>query len=131
MSTTSTTSFMAVGVKCGVYPDGAVLDPSTVHVIDVNMGTVSTAVKTVTATPKISGNKVTGYNLTGTGAVVSEDSSGWGNLDWSKPTTSSPSGEAFAGWADAGAAFATVTTSGDLTVSIGTKSAVLPITPAV
>ena len=120
----STTLFKAVGVKCGVAVDG-VIDPSTIHAIDVTMGTTGTTTKAVKSDPKITGNKVTGYNLTGTGAVISQTFD-W-NVDWNiDPTASCPSGETFV---EFGYSFSNnFTSAGDLTVSIGEKSAALPNT---
>jgi hypothetical protein len=52
-------------------------------------------------------------------------------VNWSKWATSCPTGEKFAGWIDPANAFYTVTTPGHgLEVSIGTKTAALPNTPA-
>jgi hypothetical protein len=83
----------------------------------------------INASPKISGGKVTGYNLTGLGAPITGAATTPSTLDFSKLTTTCPEGERFAGWVDASHIFKYVPTVSDLTVSIGGNSAALPNTP--
>ena len=128
---TTTKSYMA-GVLCSTFPGGVSM-PEDRHVVNVNMGTLSTGVANVLSSPKISGGKVTGYNLTGIGSAVSTTPDDYSHLNWSAWSTSCPDGESFAGWAYPAAnptnPFFTATTTGDLTVKIGTKTALLPNTP--
>jgi hypothetical protein len=103
----------------------------TVHEIAADLGYIAENETTVTSTPKGTNGKVTGYNLTGV------TTSGWtAHLDASKKNglLSCPAGETFHSWGGATPGnwiFTPVTGSGDLTVTIGSKTAALPNTPVV
>ena len=128
----SSTTIMVVGVKCSTFPGGVSM-PEDQHVLaPFSIGHGEGTVTTIKASPKISGGKVTGYNLTGignpTGAATTPST-----LDFSKiltPTTC-PEGEHFAGWVDPSHIFNYVPTVSDLTVSNGTKTVALPNTPVI
>jgi hypothetical protein len=125
----SSTTTMVVGVKCSTFPGGVSM-PEDQHVLaPFSIGHGEGTVVTIKSAPKISGGKVTGYNLTGIGA--STDATTPSTLEYSKiltPTTC-PEGEHFAGWVDPSHIFNYVPTVSDLTVTIGGKSAPLPNTP--
>ena len=127
----SSTTIMVVGVKCSTFPGGISM-PEDQHVLaPFSIGHGEGTVNGIDSSPKISGGKVTGYNLTGVGAPITGAATTPSTLDFSKiltPTTC-PEGEHFAGWVDASHIFNYVPTVSDLTVSIGTKSAALPNTP--
>jgi hypothetical protein len=90
------------------------------------MGNLAGTTTKITSDPKITGGKVTGYNLTGVTTTTPN------TVDWSLWSKSCPAGERFAGWADASNVFRQVTTPGHgLQVTIGSKTADLPNTPVV
>jgi hypothetical protein len=95
--------------------------------IVVNLGYIAENETTVTSTPKISGGKVTGYNLTGV------TTSGWtAHLDpQSKALNSCDAGEHFHAWGGAtpGRWIMTPVAGSGLQVTIGSKTAPLPNTP--
>jgi len=127
----SSTTIMVVGVKCSTFPGGISM-PEDQHVLaPFSIGHGEGTVTAINSSPKISGGKVTGYNLTGVGAPITGAATTPSTLDYSKiltPTTC-PEGEHFAGWVDASHIFNYVPTVSDLAVSIGTKTAALPDTP--
>jgi hypothetical protein len=127
----SSTTVMVVGVKCSTFPGGVSM-PEDQHVLaPFSIGHGEGTVTTINASPKSSGGKVTGYNLTGIGTTVVGAATTPSTLDYSKiltPTTC-PGGEHFAGWVDPSHIFNYVPAVSDLTVSIGTKSAALLNTP--
>jgi hypothetical protein len=127
----SSTTIMVVGVKCSTFPGGISM-PEDQHVLaPFSIGHGEGTVNTVIASPKVTGGKVTGYNLTGIDAPTGATTPS--TLDFSKiltPTTC-PVGEHFAGWVDASHIFNYVPTVSDLTVTIGGKPAPLPNTPVV
>jgi hypothetical protein len=97
--------------------------------IVVDLGYIAENETTVTSTPKISGGKVTGYNLTGT------TTSGWAShLDpQSKALNSCAAGEHFHAWGGAtpGRWIMTPVAGSGLQVTIDSKTAALPNTPVV
>ena len=128
---TATTAYSVTitGLKCSTFP-GGFSTPEDQHVLDTfSIGRGEGTVNKITATPKISGGKVTGYNLTGIGDPTGATTPS--TLDYSKWATSCPEGERFAGWVDPAHVYSYILTTSDLTVSIGDKSAALPNTPVV
>ena len=99
----------------------------TVHEIVVPLGYYAWDETVITSTPKISGGKVTGYNLTG---VVTPGPTAHTTPNAS--VTSCPAGESWAGWGgDTPGRWIWVprASSGILQVTIGNKTAALPNTP--
>ena len=120
-------SVTMTGVKCSTFP-GGFSTPEDQHVLaPINIGHYEGTVNTINATPKISGGKVTGYNLTGIGAATGATTPN--TTDFSKWATSCPEGERFAGWVDPANVYSYALTTGDLTASVGSKTAALPNTP--
>jgi len=99
----------------------------TVHEIVVPLGYYAWDETVITSTPKISGGKVTGYNLSG---VVTSGPTAHTTPNAS--VTSCPAGETFYGWGgDTPGKWHYVPRAGSgiLQVTIGNKTAALPNTP--
>jgi hypothetical protein len=92
-TTGDTMTTVVTGPKCA--PINADCSLGEAHVLDPfvagNFGTPTVA---VTVTPKVSGGKVTGYNLTGTGAVISTTAGGtdYNVGHYCRPVSTSPDG---------------------------------------
>jgi hypothetical protein len=101
----------------------------TVHEIVVPLGYYAWDETVITSTPKISGGKVTGYNLSG---VVTSGPTAHTTPNAS--VTSCPAGETFYGWGgDTPGKWHYVPRAGSgiLQVTIGNKTVALPNTPVV
>ena len=124
----SRTRYMVVGVKCSTFP-GGVSYPRTSTCSPHSIGHGEGTVTAITSSPKISGGKVTGYNLTGVGAATGATTPS--TLDYSKDPDPDdlPRGRALRRMGGRKSLLNYVPTVSDLTVSIGTKTAALPNTP--
>jgi len=115
---------VAHGVQYAPLVDGKP-DMTKVHVVDeINLGHAAYTTTPITATPKGSPGKVTGWNLTpGTTTTVES------TMNYMRIYTALP-GETFVGYVDEDTALTShTTTDGGLMVSNNTKSAPLPNTP--
>jgi hypothetical protein len=100
----------------------------TVHEIVVPLGYYAWDETVITSTPKISGGKVTGYNLSGVVTPVGS------HVNGGKALTSCPAGEVFHSWGgDTPGKWHYVPRAGSgiLQVTIDSKTADLPNTPVV